>query len=426
MFSLFVKFRMFLVHPEEVAAERMSPSQRFRELGALLLMDIFLMMFLSVPILILEHLEVFSQQEHEVMRMVQGLPLPVLLLLGVILVPLLEEVIFRLPLRYRRNYLLRWVVYLSSAVRGKSVADGHQQARKVWQRHYRWVFYGFAVAFAYVHMSNFGDVSSTMWLVSPFLVAPQLAAGLIIGYIRLRQGFIWGVVFHAMHNFVFLAIPIFSAVDTTVVNVEDDAYNIVIEEVHDFSLGNHTLKTGPYRYEARFSSMRKVLSDALKENPLSIEFENKKLADLRLHVSLQVNDSALKTHPVLLGHILQHYELKVDSSYKLTKIYRLDIINRDKLVEQKREGKKAKEIETNFTPTRISLINANMETLKGILETHYRIFVVTEIPDTARYDFLIPLHDKELLNKQLKSYGLELNPVDAELRFLTIVEDGKE
>lgn len=417
---------MFLVHPVEVAKKPMSLLTHFKELGALLLMDVFLMMFLSVPILILEQLEVFSQQNHEVMRMVQGLPLPLLLLLGVILVPLLEEVIFRLPLRYRRNYLLRWVVYISSKLRGKNITDGHEEARKVWQRHYRWVFYGFTVAFAYVHMSNFGEVSLTMWLVSPFLVAPQLAAGLIIGYIRLRQGFIWGVVFHATHNFVFLAIPIFSAVDTPVVNIEDEAYNIVIEEVADFSLGNHSLKTGPYRYETRFSSMRRVLSNALNENPLSIEFENEKLADRRLHVSLQVNDSTQSMQSILLRHMLQHYELKVDSSYKLTKIYRLDISNSDKLAEQLRVGKKAKEIETKFTPTRVSLINANMEMLKSILETHYRIFVVTEIPDTARYDFLIPLHDKEMLNKQLKSYGLELTPVDSELRFLTIVEDGKK
>ncbi len=102
--------------------------------------------------------------------------------LGVVIGPLFEELIFRAPLVLFKNHA-----------------------------NFNTIFYLFALVFGYIHLSNF-EFSTTTVLLSPLLVAPQIAIGLIFGFIRVRFGLIWAMLLHATYNFVLFLPFIFAKI----------------------------------------------------------------------------------------------------------------------------------------------------------------------------------------------------------------------
>jgi len=104
----------------------------------------------------------------------------VLLISLVILAPLFEELIFRGPMSLFKE-----------------------------SPYFKHVFYALTFVFGYVHIFNF-EMNSTTLLLSPFLVAPQLSIGVFLGYIRVRFGLKWSILFHAMYNLI-LTVPLFVA-----------------------------------------------------------------------------------------------------------------------------------------------------------------------------------------------------------------------
>ena len=93
-----------------------------------------------------------------------------ILLLAAVLAPLIEESIFRAPLVLFKNPKI-----------------------------FKFAFYGFALAFGYVHLFNY-QIDSQILLFSPLLVAPQIVLGLIFGFIRVRLGLIWSMLMHGVYN----------------------------------------------------------------------------------------------------------------------------------------------------------------------------------------------------------------------------------
>jgi len=74
-----------------------------------------------------------------------------------------------------------------------------------YKKAFRWIFYGFAILFGYVHISNY-ELTTNVLLISPILVAPQIILGLFLGLIRVRLGLIYAILFHAVYNAI-LVIP---------------------------------------------------------------------------------------------------------------------------------------------------------------------------------------------------------------------------
>ena len=63
-----------------------------------------------------------------------------------------------------------------------------------------WLFYGLAIGFGLIHLSNFTGFAGQAWFLAPLLVLPQTALGVFLGFIRLRYGFWSSVLTHAFHN----------------------------------------------------------------------------------------------------------------------------------------------------------------------------------------------------------------------------------
>ncbi|WP_299758161.1 CPBP family glutamic-type intramembrane protease [uncultured Pontibacter sp.] len=158
------------------------------------------------------------------------LPFAPLLLSVVIIAPLTEEIIFRLPLIYTRSFVLvaifallmsygpyiaqafhaSWFHYaaVASALALLSLwlLTSNKLQTKVylfWKRHFGLVFYTSAALFALLHLLNYKELDLPLAMLL-LLALPKLLGGIFLGYTRLRLGLGWAIGFHIFNNLVAL------------------------------------------------------------------------------------------------------------------------------------------------------------------------------------------------------------------------------
>jgi hypothetical protein len=137
-----------------------------------------------------------------------------IILAGVLLAPLVEELTFRLTVAPFRA----WWLVLSSAglvlvdvrvglvavVVALAIALIRPLRRRVaagWARHFALVFYGSAVIFGLVHASNWVlDRPGLAVVLVPLLVLPQALIGVVLGYARVTMGLLRSMLLHAAYN----------------------------------------------------------------------------------------------------------------------------------------------------------------------------------------------------------------------------------
>lgn len=143
----------------------------------------------------------------------------------VIAAPLLEESLFRFQLR--RYTLSIWFVVISLALVFFSFIDDEpvrffvgivffiiavlatlmkekMSIRKgylIWKKYYVFLFYYTALIFGYIHITNMkgltvSDPSFVLYIGS------QIFGGMTMGYIRIKYGLIYSILFHACFNLV--------------------------------------------------------------------------------------------------------------------------------------------------------------------------------------------------------------------------------
>ena len=128
-----------------------------------------------------------------------------LILVGVLVVPPIEEVVFRLWLRVDRGslfavaFLVLFVgilllpisnlgavllIALSVLILVVTLMGSEADMERVVERHFGLFFYGSAVLFALTHITNYSPLSAQTLLFAPLLVLPQFLMGTVLGYIR--------------------------------------------------------------------------------------------------------------------------------------------------------------------------------------------------------------------------------------------------
>jgi membrane protease YdiL (CAAX protease family) len=190
------------------------------------------MILLLFPVSILLTLALSTtnyQGSNQVEELVSQTPIWLVVLLAVVLAPLMEETLFRLPLRYKPVFLGLSAVFgtyyvaqsflpvnvepVTALVAGfvLPIIIGvfvfliirftplRSLIEKVYQRFFPAIFYTFVLLFGFVHFSNYTDRSS-IWYIAPLLVLPQIIVGLVLGYVRMRYGFWYSVLGHAIYN----------------------------------------------------------------------------------------------------------------------------------------------------------------------------------------------------------------------------------
>ncbi|KAI9130871.1 type II CAAX prenyl endopeptidase Rce1 family protein [Acaryochloris sp. CCMEE 5410] len=223
--SLLGRFLNFLRHPRytvNVATDHRGIVDVLR------LYALALVMVLPLGVLssrLAENLE----SSNKVLEFAQTVSFWQIILFAVILAPLWEEAVFRLPLRYTPiNLALPFglgmmliVSFLTSAgilppVAGMPSLTGmvvlavvlwlwlrqldSQPIHAFYEKWIGWLFYGLALAFGLIHVSNFTSLGVQALLLAPLLVLPQTVIGVFLGFIRLKYGFWWAVLTHGFHN----------------------------------------------------------------------------------------------------------------------------------------------------------------------------------------------------------------------------------
>ncbi|AZQ58243.1 CPBP family intramembrane metalloprotease [Maribacter sp. MJ134] len=145
-------------------------SYRFRTLVVLTALSIMASIVLGLTIAAFQGLFQLDLGKHAIDDLVENYP-PVYLFLGaVVLAPVLEELLFRGPMIFfkRKSY-------------------------------FPIIYYALTLIFGFYHITNF-EITTTIILMSPLLVSPQLFVGSALGFIRVRFGLLWAIGLHALYN----------------------------------------------------------------------------------------------------------------------------------------------------------------------------------------------------------------------------------
>jgi uncharacterized protein len=143
----------------------------------------------------------------------------------VIFVPIIEEIIFRLILRptstniifyllftffvfifsiYKHNSFIMIISFCIAAFIVFILSDKEKIAKTQFLilRHYGVFFYLACVLFGLVHVFNNEHFTVTFLLLAPIFILPQIICGGFLGFIRIRYGIIYSILFHSLINLI--------------------------------------------------------------------------------------------------------------------------------------------------------------------------------------------------------------------------------
>lgn len=146
--------------------------------------------------------------------------------MAVLVAPIAEEIVFRLPLIFsKRNILISVTFFLImfnkqnlpiAIAAGSanfillyiflSIRKGRFERilKYFWCKHFKIIFYSIIILFGAVHITNFDNLSTFHYILLPIIVFPQIVMGFFLGYVRVRfeNGFILAISLHSLNNLV--------------------------------------------------------------------------------------------------------------------------------------------------------------------------------------------------------------------------------
>lgn len=147
-------------------------------------------------------------------------------LIIVLVVPFIEELIFRLPLDLKKRsigiaFSILIFRFSGNSLLGFDISNSYDLLRlfsainvyilikkyfpEKWLdtfkgENFKYVFYTLSVIFALVHISNFSTSDMRLWVFYPIYVLPQFFMALIMSNIRMQYGLMWSFLLHALIN----------------------------------------------------------------------------------------------------------------------------------------------------------------------------------------------------------------------------------
>lgn len=160
-----------------------------------------------------------------------------LLLVGGFILPIFEEITFRLSIKFNPIYfaltsgtftyyiitkaffksrlsliddtfwyrVIPAIIIISISYFLVSRVNMKQILQRFWKKHFRIIYYFSCVSFAWLHIFNFElNLINFLWL--PILTLPQLFSASIAGYTRTAFGFQYPLILHMSTNILFLSL----------------------------------------------------------------------------------------------------------------------------------------------------------------------------------------------------------------------------
>lgn len=231
MKALFLDFISFLKVPERGVSSQVPISEQVVEVIKIFAMTFAAVIILVMPLMTLIGADDLPNKLSELENLgfdekwQQNLAL---FSLAVIAAPLIEEMLFRFPLKYRRGAIALSMICFATLsanilqLTGVSIEQatlmsviliavlsiilyfrlrGENQLDNFSNRYYPYLFYAAALLFAFAHVFNYELASDQMWM-TPILVLPQMLLGLMLGFLRVKYGLWASIMAHAMNNFI--------------------------------------------------------------------------------------------------------------------------------------------------------------------------------------------------------------------------------
>ncbi len=148
------------------------------------------------------------------------------MIVNLTLAPIYEEIVFRSLLRFKKENIILFVTIVPiliviaafiskiGAVFFLSIllliivslllTFKRNKIQQFLSSNFKYFFYGTALLFGLLHASNFSGNIYLILIFSPILGGPQIVLGLILGYIRMKNGLVYSVFFHMLVNSLFI------------------------------------------------------------------------------------------------------------------------------------------------------------------------------------------------------------------------------
>jgi len=406
----------FLKKPADHSSSNQTLKEKVTKLFLILILDIAVAGISVLLIYALESTGLVSMDNHKVMELLKSMPKGALILILVLIVPLLEEIIFRLYLRYKNNYLLRFFILLFYVAGKENKERIEKRIKKIWYKQYVYVFYFSAVLFGFVHIFNFDD--APLW-VFPILTLPQICMGAFAGYLRVRYNLFIGFFLHALHNFILLLPFLFIGASIDALNNDTDDYLIKIEENTD-SDSKASIKFFPDSISFQKWKLKKIIAYTNKTKEWLVESDRNTEMNRALNLTYKnKSDSTFVDKKVINKHLEAFYKYKKSKEYRTTHVWKLVIEDSLKLISHRTDS-----VAKNYiSVTKDSIITHSVK-LPGVaygfeISKKKKIFLNGNIK--GLYNIKLNTRDSTDLKKQLSSiYGLKLVDSVANIEHLII------
>ncbi|MDW3649506.1 MAG: CPBP family glutamic-type intramembrane protease [Bacteroidia bacterium] len=237
--SLFKDIVDFIRKPQDLEHVEKSTRQKVYDTIGLFILKLAFLIPVSVLIGLIHDPENLTKAS-----MAERFTPMILILVAVIILPTVEEIAFRLSLKFKPiyfalssgvfcYYLLTKAVYQTkiSAVDESfiiriSVALGlvvllyailqfaqiKEFLSRFWEKNFAWIYYISCLSFAWIHIFSY-ELNTMNLLFLPLITLPQLMSGIISGYTRVSFGFQYPLLFHMATNLIAVSISFLPATD---------------------------------------------------------------------------------------------------------------------------------------------------------------------------------------------------------------------
>lgn len=225
----FVSFYEYLKLPRFKISSNGSIGQNLKETLSLFIVVFVLEVILLYPLMKLIGMD---DMDHAMESLMDTMPSYLIAFFAIVAAPIIEEFIFRYPLK--NSYLMEILLWMFLGMLGFLVGqniiedqawifavafvlmriiyfvsnisseDKNIRFQSNYSKNFPIYFYGVAVFFAFVHVSNF-QINPDQWMFVPVLVIPQFLLGLLLGYIRMKYGILYCILVHALNNSIPIA-----------------------------------------------------------------------------------------------------------------------------------------------------------------------------------------------------------------------------
>lgn len=181
-------------------------NEKLKLFAYVLLIDIVACALIMLLISAVNQIVDLKLDSNLVSQMIKNKKIALAIFLILIVAPITEEFFFRFFLRFDK-LLPRFIFSRFKINNQLSVEEGYELLRVKWDKYFRVIFYLPLIAFALIHIGNYPMTLVTIAFF-PLLVLPQLVAGFLFAYIRIRLNFLMGVALHTLHNAIIVGIVI--------------------------------------------------------------------------------------------------------------------------------------------------------------------------------------------------------------------------